>query len=82
MAIKTDVDAALAELFNMLPDELEEQDILKVLSSMALAYTENSMESTSLLLKAAQAARTYYAINGEGACMCPGCIAERKRVAN
>jgi len=74
------------EFFNLLeaaaPDKMQGIDVIKVITSVVLAYADDEREAGAWIMSMARIVKDYYIMENDGECTCTKCTAERKATAH
>jgi hypothetical protein len=64
------------------PDKLKGTDVIKVITSVVLAYADDENEAGAWIMSMARIVRDYYTMQNDGECTCEKCTAKRKAEAH
>lgn len=67
------------ELVEDLPENLDEEELLYLVSAIVVSYSGNTREAFDLLSQVARSAHEYFQSGGE-VCTCPQCTSRRARM--
>lgn len=74
------------EFFNLIeaaaPDKLKGTDVIKVITSVVLAYADDETEASVWIMAMARYVKDYYTMQTDGECTCEKCTAKRKAEAH
>lgn len=70
------------EFEKIAPDQMTGLDVIKLTTSVVLAYARDEREAGEWTMMMARAIRQYYTDQNDGECTCDKCIARRKSEAH
>ena len=70
------------EFGKIAPDQMTGMDVVRLTTSIVLAYAKDESEAGGWTMMMARAIRQYYTDRNDGECTCDKCIARRKSEAH